>query len=136
MQDPGRRRPGAGAAREADAMNAPMISEVTAATGTPTPIATPALIALGGVPRAAEVRPAPSSARTGRLKGAAIKPKERAEARVHLDVERPTAMANTSSGPKMRADAAAPRRAARIATRRLPVGSGRQFGSRNPIHRA
>ena len=35
-------------------MNAPIIAEVTAATGTPTAIASPALAAAGGVPSAAE----------------------------------------------------------------------------------
>ena len=55
-------------------MNAPIIADVTAATGTPTAIASPALAAVGGVPRAAEVRPAPSSASAGRLKSASINP--------------------------------------------------------------
>ena len=58
--------------------NAPIIAEVTAATGTPTPIASPALAAVGGVPRAAEVRPAPSSASAGRLKSAYINPSDQA----------------------------------------------------------
>ena len=48
-------------------MNAPIMAEVTAATGDPIPIATPALTADDREPRAAEVRPAPSRASPGML---------------------------------------------------------------------
>ena len=54
--------------------NAPIIAEVTDATGTPTPMARPAVAAFAREPSAAEVRPAPSRASPGRLISAMADP--------------------------------------------------------------
>lgn len=113
-------------------MNAPIIAEVTAATGEPMPIARPALAADDREPRAAEVRPAPSSASAGRLISAIIAT-ARTPRRGIVDVNGgATTAATTTRLPKMIEDARAPRRAARMPARRRPVGSGRQFGSHGP----
>ena len=112
--------------------NAPIIADVTAATGIPTPIARPALAADDREPSAADVRPAPSRASAGRLNRAMTTPATRSGPSVSVATGRATIVATISRPPKIRADARAPRRAARIATRRRPVGSGRQLGSHGP----
>ena len=114
-----------------------MIAEVTAATGTPTPIARPALIADPVVLRAADVRPAPSSASPGRLRQATRNPIRDIEPRSACPIRpRPAPTATITRAPKMNAEMTAPRRAACIASRRRPVGSGRQFGSHGPMAQA
>lgn len=113
-------------------MNAPIIADMTAATGEPMPIASPALAADERDPSAADVNPAPSSARPGRLISATIAPAS-TSSRGTADLKGgATTAATTTRIPKMAADASAPRRAARMPARRRPVGSGRQFGSHGP----
>src|SRR4051794_15814059 len=112
------------------------MADVTAATGTPTPIANPALAAVDGVPRAAEVRPAPRSASAGRLSKASPKPRSGVASARTGPAGTATTVASTSRAPKITAAARAPRRATRIASSRRPVGSGRQLGSHGPIDQA
>ena len=113
-------------------MNAPIIADVTAATGEPMPIASPALAADDRDPRAAEVSPAPSSASPGRLNSAMITPPGGSSCGTVEVNGVATTDAMATRLPKIPADAMAPRRAARMAARRRPVGSGRQFGSHGP----
>ncbi len=113
-------------------MKAPIIADVTAATGEPMPIAKPALAADEREPSAADVSPAPSSASPGMLNSATIAP-ARMSIRGTVEVNGgATTAATTTRPPKMTADAMAPRRAARMVASRRPVGSGRQFASHGP----
>ena len=92
-------------------------------------MASPALAADERDPRAAEVKPAPSSARARGLAGdddaggQLDARRRRCQGRRN---QRPT----STSPPKMTAARMAPRRAARMATSRRPVGSGRQSDPR------
>ena len=114
-------------------MNAPIIAEVTAATGDTDPDRQPGAAADERDPRAAEVRPAPSSASPGRLNRAMTTPAGRSICGTDETSGGGTTEAITTSAPKIAAAANAPRRAARIPASRRPVGSGRQFGSHGPI---
>ena len=94
-------------------MNAPIIAEVTAATGDPIPIANPALAADDRDPRAAEVRPAPSRASPGQAEQGDDIARACGSSSGTLEVNGGvTTAAIATRLPKIAAAATAPRRAA------------------------
>jgi hypothetical protein len=100
--------------------NAPITIEVTAATGLPIAKAIPATTASIRDSRVAGARPAPSSATPGSPMASASNARSWGSGS--------NIRAAAPSGTYRIPASSAPRLAARIATRRRPVGSGRQFG--------
>src|SRR6476619_5125072 len=101
-----------------------MALDRAAATGAPTANAMPATAASTREPVAAGASPAPSNAKAGIAAMVIVK----GMIRGRPSVSGATIAATVVTPPRRIAARSAPRRAVRIAARRRPVGSGRQFG--------